>query len=145
MKFMNKCSVFVAALIITYNTQAQTAIELFTDAPTLIAPISGSRVEIVHYDLSEVDRLKRTSLPVLPPNKDEAMRIATAFFNSPEGEAFKREMMVAGRGQKKLFEYQLKKIPAVVFDHGKYVVYGTTDVATARQMYLLRSSQGAPK
>lgn len=141
MKNMNKW--FVAITLFAASlSHAQTSIEVFTDMPVLIQSLPDSPVDVIHYDLSEVDRLKRTSLPKLPPNQDEAMRLATAFFASPEGEVFKRNMLIAARAQQKLFQYQLKKIPAVVFDQGAYVVYGITDVATARQAYLQRMARG---
>lgn len=143
-KCMNRWKWSVAiALLFVQQSQAQTAIEVFTDLPVFIQSLPDSGVEIVHYDLSEMDRLKRTALPKLPPRQEEAMRIATTFFQSAEGEAFKREMQIAGRAHQKFFQYQLKKLPAVVFDQGAYVVYGTTDIATARQAYVQRFARGA--
>ncbi|AQT61896.1 DUF1525 domain-containing protein [Cellvibrio sp. PSBB023] len=136
MKFIAN-RIMLAGLFLVFaasSSQAQTLIEVFTDLPALIdAPTD---VKTVHYDLSEVSRLKQTGLPKLPPNQEQAMKMANAFFATPKGEAFKSEMRAAMRGQQKMMKYQIKKVPAIVFDEGKYVVYGSTDVFDARRLYL---------
>lgn len=144
MKFIAN-RIMLAGLFLVFaasSSQAQTLIEVFTDLPALIdAPTD---VKTVHYDLSEVTRLKQTGLPKLPPNQEQAMKMAKAFFATPEGEAFKSEMRAAMRGQQMMMKYQIKKVPAIVFDEGKYVVYGSTDVFDARRLYLahLNDMQG---
>lgn len=114
-------------------------IEVFTDNPALIDSVAGA--EVIHYDLSESDRLKRSALPALPPNQEEAMRIIKAFFNSPEGKVFQNNMRSALEGKRKMIQYQLQKIPAIVFDQGKYAVYGMTDVHEAARLYGLYLQQ----
>lgn len=137
MNCISKC-VFVllgllANMTLAQNPMPSSVIEVFTDNPALIDSVAGA--EIIHYDLSESDRLKQSALPVLPPNQEEAMRIIKAFFNSPEGKAFQRNMRVALEGKRKMIQYQLQKIPAIVFDQGKYAVYGMTDVHEAARLY----------
>lgn len=144
MKFIAN-RVMLAGLLLGFavsSSHAQTFIEVFTNLPALIDVPTD--VTTVHYDLSEVSRLKQTGLPKLPPDQDQAMKIAKAFFATPEGEALKSKMRAAMRGQQKMMKYQIKKIPAIVFDEGKYVVYGSTDVFDARRLYLahLKELQG---
>ena len=117
------------------GAMAQAKIEVFTDSPATINTVSG--VNIIHFDLSESERLKSRALPALPNDEARAMKIIKAFFVSPEGEAFKNDMVIATLGQQKMIRYGLKKIPAVVFDDGRYVIYGTTDVAESMRLYQL--------
>lgn len=129
----------LASIAWAQSSTPSRVIEVFTDSPALIYPVTGA--EVIHYDLSESDRLKRSALPVLPPNQEKAMRIIKAFFNSPEGQAFQRNMRVALEGKRKMIQYQLQKIPAIVFDQGKYAVYGMTDVHEATRLYGLYLQQ----
>lgn len=115
------------------HAQDARVIEVFTDEPAFVDRLAGATV--VHYDLSELDRLKKTGLPRLPANESQAKEMAIAFFASPEGAKFKEDIKGAMRGHQKMMRYSLQKIPAVVFDQGKYVVYGTTDVAEAARLY----------
>lgn len=141
MKFIASHSIVtvIVLVLLASSTQAQTMIEVFTDLPALVdAPRD---VQTVHYDLSEVVRLKQTGLPKLPADRDKAMEIAKAFFATPEGEAFKKQMRTAMFGQQRMMKYQLKKIPAIVFDEGAYVVYGSIDVFDARRLYLAHQSE----
>jgi len=136
-KNMNRLIWLLTFGLLSINTShAQTMIEVFTDAPLLIQSLPDSPVDVIHYDFSEMERLQATALPKLSSDSAESMRVAKAFFQSAEGEAFKRDMLVAAQAYQKLYHYQLKKVPAVVFDQGKYVVYGTTDIATAREAYV---------
>lgn len=137
MKFIiNRFSVVGLLFLISgAHTQAQPVIEVFTDMPALIDSLPDARV--IHFDLSAADRLKGSVLPRLSPNQEQAMLQAKAFFTSPAGIAFKNDIREALRGQQKMIQYQLKKIPAVVFDDGQYVVYGSTDVVEARRLYRL--------
>lgn len=115
------------------HAQDARVIEVFTDEPAFVDRLAGATV--VHYDLSELDRLKKTGLPRLPANESQAKEMAIAFFASPEGAKFKEDIKGAMRGHQKMMRYSLQKIPAVVFDQGKYVVYGTNDVAEAARLY----------
>lgn len=130
MKKLN--SIFgILLLVIGSSVHAQNMIEVFTDEPVDFSQLSS----ITHYDLSEPDRVRRTMSLKLPPNEEEATRIAQAWFNSPAGLAYQKAMMKAYKGKQKLIAYQLLKTPAIVFDAGKYVVYGTTDLSQAIYIY----------
>jgi integrating conjugative element protein (TIGR03757 family) len=137
MKTINKIVAMALLTSIGFSlpSHAQDArmIEVFTDQPAFVDRLAGATV--VHYDLSELDRLKQTGLPHLPANESLAKEKAIAFFASPEGAKFKEGIKGAMRGHQKMMRYNLQKIPAVVFDQGKYVVYGTTDVAEAARLY----------
>lgn len=133
--------IFMALLtaFTSYNCHAQSLIEIFTEEPAQVdaAPLD---VKTVHYNTNETERLKESSLPKLPPNQDQAMKILAAFFSSPAGEEFKQNYRIAVQGKKKAIEYQLQKLPAIVFDGGKFVIYGSTDIHMARQLYIAHLS-----
>jgi len=138
MKYIDKSLAVLLICLTSGVTNAEVAlssnrIEVFTDQPVLVDFIAGA--EVVHYDLSAPDRLKRSSLPSFTPDRELAIQQARVFFESPEGEDFKREMKAALRGKQKMIHYQLKKIPAIVFANGQYVVYGSLDLADAIQRY----------
>lgn len=138
MKSINKMLIVLVSCLTSWGTYAEeitspNRIEVFTDQPALVDFIAGT--EVIHYDLSAPDRLKRSSLPSFPPDRELAMQQAKAFFVSPAGEVFKREMKAALRGKQKIIQYQLKKIPAIVFADGQYVIYGSLDLADAIQRY----------
>lgn len=112
---------------------AQERIEIFTESPVHIDSVLG--IEIVHFDLSEPTRIKNNVAPSLPADEKLAMVHAKQFFESEEGIVFKAAMRDAYRGRQKMLQYQLTKIPAIVFDDGKYVIYGSTNVERAIALY----------
>jgi integrating conjugative element protein (TIGR03757 family) len=128
---MNRIFAFTALLALPVF--AQETIEVFTELPVQIDALSG--VEVIHYDLSEPDRIKSKLNLKLPPDEEIAKAKAKQFFQTPEGKAYQVAMRDAYRGRQKMMQYQLSKIPAIVFDDGKYVIYGTTDVAHSARLY----------
>ena len=112
---------------------AQERIEIFTQSPVHIDSVPG--IDIIHFDLSAPDQLKKDLALPLPADQKQAMLQANRFFGTTEGIAFKAAMRDAYRGRQKMLQYQLTKIPAIVFDEGKYVIYGSTNVAQAIALY----------
>ncbi|PUA30392.1 MAG: integrating conjugative element protein [Cellvibrio sp. 79] len=112
---------------------AQTQIEVFTDTPTALGNVSG--IEVIHYDLSIPERIKEKYLPALPGDIDRAKKIMKTYLASVQGMEFQKAIREAYRGHEKMVQYQLEKIPAVVFNQGQYVVYGITDIQRALALY----------
>lgn len=113
--------------------QSVTQIEVFSkgalDLPRL------PYTEITHYDLTEPDQVKR-QLPKLSA-KDEhtAATQARQWIESPAGQAFTERMRSAYDGHIKAMHYALEKTPAIVFEQGAYVVYGSTNIRRALLLY----------
>ncbi len=131
MYLANKCILLM--VLIAAPAFAQERIEMFTESPANVGSVNA--VEVIHYDLSEPSRLKKRLAPKLPADEKLALIKAKQFFTSEEGKAYQIAMRDAYRGRQKMMQYQLKKIPAIVFDDGKYVIYGSTDVAQATMLY----------
>ena len=112
---------------------AQEHMEVFTESPIQLDSVPG--ISVIHYDLSEPARIKKQSAPKLPADEKIALAQAKAFFKTAEGNAYKSAMRDAYRGKQKMMQYQLTKIPAIVFEEGKYVIYGSTDVVQATTLY----------
>lgn len=111
---------------------AQTAIEVFVDQP-LMTPSIPNAVVVV-FDLSRETTVKK-SLPRFSVDPTLATAQAKAWIASPDGKKYVEAVKAAYVGREKMMNYELQKIPAIVFDHGKYVIYGTTDVAHAIENY----------
>jgi len=131
MRHINSCILW--AVLVTTPVFAQESIEVFTETPTQIETFEG--VDVIYYDLSAPARVKKQLAPSLPADEKIALVQAKAFFETSEGKAYKIAMRDAYRGKQKMMQYQLSKLPAVVFEGGTYVIYGTTDVAQALRLY----------
>lgn len=143
MKFTRNTLLLFSLLLLSCISNsgfAQTQIEVFTDVPVQLGHIPG--IEVIHYDLSDPEKVKKRFLPALPPDVDRATQILNTFLASAEGAEFKKAIREAYRGHEKMVGYQLEKIPAVVFEQGKYVVYGITDISKAAALYRAHLNQG---
>ncbi len=112
-------------------------IEVFMDGDLTPPDLPGFRVRV--YDLSELAHL---SEPVVltpddpktaTPQSLEALGRAYA-----ASDAFRHRqgrIQIAAKAYEKLMRYGVTRIPAIVFDEGDSVVYGTTDIALALQDY----------
>jgi integrating conjugative element protein (TIGR03757 family) len=112
-------------------------IEVFMDGDLTPPELPGFRVMV--YDLSELAHLSEP-VELTPddpktatPESLEALGRAYA-----ASDAFKHRqgrIKIAAKVYEKLMRYGVTRIPAIVFDEGDSVVYGTTDIALALQDY----------
>lgn len=107
---------------------AQTTIEVFADRHVKTQEIPNTH--IIFYDLSQLKKVQAQS-PHFPPNPTESEKLARDWLASPSGKAYIERLKNAYEGHGKMHGYGLLKIPAIVFEKGKYVVYGTTDLSIA--------------
>lgn len=101
--------------------------EVFTDSG--IYRLANAQGAVV-YDLSAPNRLNLGLDSGLPRNQEAALAMAKARIASNS-----ETIRSAYAGYGKAAQYQIAKIPAVVFGHGEAVVYGATDVAEALTLY----------
>ena len=125
---------FVSSWLLAGCAHAVT-VEVFTHHPSQVKKISGHQVQV--YDLSAPDRVKS---PQFSSSPARAEKEAKAWLQSQAGQRHIEQLKAAHQGHTKAIKYQLMKVPAVVFEHGKYVVYGTTDVRKALQNYHQRGN-----
>lgn len=123
-----KLLMIVLMRLMVLPVHAQTLIEVFSDRPVSVANIPGATVTV--YDLSRAVSLE-SELPALPSDPVLAKQKAKDWIQSEAGQAHLSRVKSAYRGHEQMIVYGVQKIPAVVFEKGKYVVYGTLDVALA--------------
>lgn len=140
MKFMFS---FLGLLCICINANAQSnlLVEVFSDNAIAASGLPGYQIN--YFNLAEPEEVKAAYLPVLPPNLEQATSIMNAFMQSDRGRLFQQKIREAYRGHQLMVSYQLEKIPAIVFDKGRYVVYGTTDVRQALVIYHSKVDPGS--
>jgi integrating conjugative element protein (TIGR03757 family) len=133
---MNKFSILFMAMMCFFTSlaNADTPVEVFVDSPVQFKHIPG--IEIVMYDLSLPEQVNARFLPEFPGDPVRAEQLARDFFASSKGKEYQAAFKSAYVGQLKVAKYQLKKIPAVVFDAGRYVVYGTENPVLAHSLYI---------
>jgi len=111
---------------------AQTNIEVFVDQALVVAEIPN--VVVTVFDLSRVADVKK-SLPHFSGDQMQATAQAKTWLDSPAGKNHIQNVKTAYVGHEKMVHYGLQKIPAIVFDHGLYVIYGTTNAQQAIEDY----------
>lgn len=115
-----------------YSEIPVTKVEVFVEHPLAIAGIPNTDITI--FDLSRKDAVKATA-PHFPPSPETAQAMAKAWLESSEGKTYVMNLKASYAGHSKMIAYGVLKVPAIVFDGGKYVVYGTTDVMQAVRDY----------
>jgi len=125
MTFYPNVVAWLCVVLFSAGAQAVT-IEVFTHHPKSVAQVSGHRV-VVH-DLSAPDKFQSPTFSASPARAEKE---ALAWLKSSAGQRHINNMKAAHQGQVKAIKYGLKKTPAVVFEGGQYVVYGTTNVRQA--------------
>jgi integrating conjugative element protein (TIGR03757 family) len=125
---MNKS--FLLSVLLALNVQA-TTIELFVDQPITLPPNFTVKV----HDLSAPERLAQQYLPKLPPDPEQAKQLAIEFLASNKGREYQSLLKEAHQHKTYLMRYNIQKIPAIVFDEGVAVIYGSTDIEQGLEIY----------
>lgn len=119
-------------LLVSSGVIAQTMIEVFADEPVNVPSISNAVIRV--FDLSRVEKV-RESAPHFSGDPVKAEMEAIVWLGSPEGKQHMDSLQAAYAGHINMMGYGLQKIPAIVFEKGKFVIYGTTDVVLAIKDY----------
>ncbi len=137
---------FIAKLVVLWvsaSASAQSALNVEVFSNSVASPHQLPGVTITYYNLNEPELVKARYLPTLPPDPARAESLFHAFLNSEKGEQFKLEMRHAYKGHQQMVRYQLEKVPAIVFDNGRYVIYGLLDVREALVIYRAKMREKA--
>lgn len=117
----------------TVSANSLTIIEVFSEIPinhTWRIP----NTQITVYDFDQPNRAEKL-LPTLSNNQQQAERQFEQWKASAQGKVAIERMRTSYAPYLRAARYNITKIPAIVFDKGKYVVYGTIDVHDAIQEY----------
>lgn len=111
--------------------------EVFIASPTSplqgIGHLQAQGIAVAIYDLSARKRLEADlsrGLPGDPALAQVMVRERVLRLSEP----MKQALIDAHQGELNARQYQIRQVPAVVFD-GRYLVYGTTDLTEALQTY----------
>lgn len=140
-KFLVIAVCFVMPLFAVADNKI-TTVDVFVAQPLIVPAIPYTRITV--FDLSRVESIRATA-PRFPAEIETAKVMAKTWLDSAEGKNYISQLKAAYSGRTKMIEYGVLKLPAVVFDAGKYVVYGTTDIQQAVKDYdeYMRINQGA--
>lgn len=111
------------------STGAHAGTVIYTDHAH---PVTGElNPDVTVTELDAPDRLQWQLFGTLSTNPAQAEQQARAVITSPAFRQDQQALAASYAGVAHAWSLGLEKVPAVVFDD-KWVVYGTTDVATAR-------------
>lgn len=102
---------------------------------TGIKNLQNQGIPISLYHLNAPDALLNALGKQLPRQIDQAKHKLLARFQKIGHERLKIQFMDAYQGVIKATQYGLNRYPAIVFDQGKAVVYGVTDLQKALAQY----------
>lgn len=104
-------------------------VEVFADGEIKVPAMNG--VTVMAFDLNEVTHMNANAPKFKRATVDQAKAAAQQWINSPDFSDYKKQVMRIRLPLMLMSKYQLSKIPAIVFNRGEYVIYGTTDVEVA--------------
>jgi integrating conjugative element protein (TIGR03757 family) len=120
--------VVLIEILLSNNTFAQTTIEVFVDQPVIMPMIPNADITI--FDISRAELLQKNT-PKFSPDLATAKSQATTWLASSEGKAHIAQLKEAYIAHQKMMAYGIQKIPAIVFERGNFVIYGSTDIKQA--------------
>ena len=125
--------VFSAIMALLLTSRVATAepmsVEIFADGEVLTPLITN--MKIIAYDLDEITYMRQNAPTFNRGSVEASKEAAHQWLNSKDYQSYKQQVMRVQYPLTLISKYQLSKIPAIVFDKGKYVIYGTTDVELA--------------
>jgi integrating conjugative element protein (TIGR03757 family) len=131
--------IFIGAMLVASALTKYPQIEAFTTARTPIATVSIPAVQVYTLDApAMIEAELSATLPVTVDSAESTARQAV----QPYWRAQAQQLTQAYQGLLKARQYELQKLPAIVFD-GQAVVYGVTDLEQALRDYR-RWQAGSP-
>lgn len=102
---------------------------------TGVDALAGPGIEVKTYNLDDGKRLTINLAVGLPPNQEQAKAALERRFKEQGMEAVQNQFTQAFQGRIVGVQYGISRYPAIVFDHGRAVVYGVTDLNRALAIY----------
>lgn len=108
-------------------------VHVFSDDPVRVPHLPS--IEITVYDLSEASYHKKNPLVIPARTVEEAQSIAKRIEGSPQYQQHIETIKQAYKPYQIMGEIGISRLPAIVFNKGTHVIYGTTDIAVAIDDY----------
>lgn len=134
--FVLICLIF--SMVVQAETHLPSNIEVIYDHQNHITGsqwVKNQGISLSLYNLNSPDNLLAQFDQGLPSKLDQAKQVILARFQNIGHEKLKQQFMTAYQGVIKATEYGLDRYPAIIFDQGKAVVYGITDLKAALRRY----------
>lgn len=112
-----------------------TQIEVFTNSHYPITNATQTGVPVKIHDLDAPARLEEKLGAGLPSDPKQAKTIALKHLEALGADRLAEMVNRAYGGTTQAINYELVKIPSVVFDNGTSVIYGITDIDDAIKRY----------
>ncbi len=117
------------------QTPIPTQIEVFTNSRYPITNATQTDVPIQIHDLDAPARLEENLSTGLPSDPKQAKTMALKHLEALGADRLAEMVNRAYEGTTQAINFELLKIPAVVFDNGTSVIYGITDIDDAVARY----------
>lgn len=107
-------------------------VQVFTDS---VHPVDTSglthKTQVKYYNLDQLKTLvRKMNSSIRGESKDQAELQSKQMMQK-----YRPQLKHASKGIQLIHKYNIKKIPATVFDNGKYTVFGQTNLQTSVQDY----------
>lgn len=109
------------------------AVHVFSDEPVEVPHFPS--VDITVYDLSKASYHKNNPLVIPARTPEEAQAIAQNVESLPQYQQHVESVRKAYLPYQIMGELGISRLPAIVFNKGTHVVYGTTDIMQAIEDY----------
>ncbi|HAD31344.1 MAG TPA: TIGR03757 family integrating conjugative element protein [Methylophaga sp.] len=139
---MHKLALIAVTLFTTTANANQLIVEAFYDKDTRLLNVQMAEriANVKAYDLSAPDQFEKQLSEGLSSDPTLAQKQAKERIEQ-HGNEIQHQLMAAYEGALIAMKYEIKKIPAIVFNGGEYVIYGVTDVNKAISMYKKQVAQ----
>ncbi|MCB2425868.1 TIGR03757 family integrating conjugative element protein [Methylophaga pinxianii] len=133
---MHKFTLFALTLFSSSLSANQLLVEAFYDKDTRLVNVQiAERVATVKtYDLSAPESFENMLSEGLSDDPAVAQQQAKQRIEQ-RGNAIQQQLMEAYEGGLKAMQYEIDKIPAIVFNGGQHVIFGVHDVNKAISIY----------
>lgn len=119
------------ATLTAEEATAPNTVEIFTTSDIAVE-LDGFEATV--FEIDALAGLTEELSHGLPADPEAAKRMALSRISEID-DVWRAKAQQATDSLSRAHRYDLKKLPAIVFDHGRSVVYGTTDLSTAVDIY----------
>jgi len=132
---MYKHGCFTLLLLFSQLATAQTVVEVFTEMPAVKVTSISNQFNVTYFDLDQPNRTAK-KFPRFANNETTAKGQFDKWRATTEGQRAVNSMKSSYAPYLKAAQYELTQLPAIVFEKGRYVVYGTYDIKQALNDYI---------
>jgi len=132
-------SILILSLLssVVAASESVSLIEIFVDDANPIQRVkngAGRDIEFVIYDLSAPERFEKELSRGVSGSLDQVKRKVLKKIQGLSTSYMEEHVMTPYKGLLKAMEYELIKLPAIVFNNGESVIYGVRSIKKAIQI-----------